>query len=56
MIKKYKIISIIDFIIDTFFRYLGFILGKNFKILNTNICKKLSMNKNYFLKDQINDC
>lgn len=51
MFIKFKIISIIDFIIDTIFRFSGYVLGKNYKILSNNMCLKFTMNKNYFLRN-----
>ena len=51
MIIRFKIISLIDFIIDTIFRYIGYILGKNYKYLSYNTCLKFTMNKNYFLRN-----
>ena len=51
MLKSFKIIELIDFIIDLVFRYLGFILGKNYKKLDKKTSLKFTMNKNYFLRN-----
>ena len=51
MLKSFRLLAVIDFIIDLIFRYLGFTLGKNYKNLNKNLCIKLTMNKNYFLRN-----
>ena len=51
MLKSFKIFSMIDYIFDMCFRYLGFIFGKNYKKLSKNICIKMTMNKNFFLRN-----
>ena len=51
MLKHLKLFEAFDFIIDLFFRYLGFAIGKNYKYINKNLCLKFTMNKNYFLRN-----
>ena len=54
MLRHFKLLEAIDFIIDLFFRYLGFTIGKNYKYINKDFCLKLTMNKNYFLRNNYN--
>lgn len=52
MLQKFRIISLIDFIIDMIFRYMGFEKGKKYKNLTLNACLKYTLNKNYFLRNK----
>lgn len=40
----------IDFVIECFYRYMGFKRGKNFEKLTIDECIKYASNKNYFIK------
>lgn len=50
LLKHLHLISIIKFIIECFYRYRGFKLGKKFDILSNETCIKYAANKNYFIK------
>ena len=44
----------IDFVIECFYRYMGFKKGKNFEKLTIDECIKCASNKNYFIKKKGN--
>lgn len=50
LLNGFHFLSIIDFIIDCFYRLSGFKKGIGFSDLTINQCIKYSYNKNYFLK------
>ena len=44
------ILMFIDFVVECFYRYMGFKKGKNFEKLTIDECIKYASNKNYFIK------
>ena len=50
LIKKLHFISLIDFMVECIYRYLGFKKGMSFDSLSIDECIKCASNKNYFIK------
>lgn len=50
LLSGFHIIMFIDFVIECFYRYMGFKKGKNFEKLTIDECIKYASNKNYFIK------
>ena len=50
LLSGFHIFMFIDFVIECFYRYMGFKKGKNFEKLTIDECIKYASNKNYFIK------
>lgn len=50
LLSGLHIIMFIDFMIECFYRYMGFNKGKQFESLSIDECIKYASNKNYFIK------
>lgn len=50
LLGGFHIIMFIDFMIECFYRYMGFNKGKRFESLTIDECMKYASNKNYFIK------
>lgn len=49
LLKEFRILEVVGFIIECIFRYFGFKDGKNYKILSNKDCLKKTNNKQYFI-------
>lgn len=50
LLSGFHIFTLIEFVIECFYRYMGFKKGKNFENLTIDECIKYASNKNYFIK------
>lgn len=50
LLGGFHIIMFVDFVIECFYRYMGFSKGKKFESLTIDDCIKHASNKNYFIK------
>lgn len=50
LLSGFHIFMFIDFVVECFYRYMGFKKGKNFENLTIDECIKCASNKNYFIK------
>ena len=50
LLGGFHILMFIDFMIECFYRYMGFAKGKKFENLTIDDCIKYASNKNYFIK------
>ena len=52
MLPRLHFIRAIDFLVECFYRYLGFSYGKKFKTLDNDTCIKYASNKQYFIQKE----
>ena len=50
LLSGLHIFALVDFVIECFYRYMGFRKGKDFENLTIDECIKYASNKNYFIK------
>ena len=50
LLGGFHIIMFVDFVVECFYRYMGFSKGKKFENLSIDECIKYASNKNYFIK------
>jgi rhamnosyltransferase len=50
LLGGFHVFMFMDFVIECFYRYMGFKKGKNFEKLTIDECIKYASNKNYFIK------
>lgn len=52
MLLRFHFVKAIDFLIECFYRYLGFSNGKKYKQLDNDTCIKFASNKQYFMQKE----